>query len=75
MRIKVDWEADVLYILFDEAAELEAAEEVDDEVVLDLDVSGRIVGLEVLNLSSKCGKARGLSSLEIREEPVGRRVG
>lgn len=75
MRIKVDWEADVLYVLFDEEAELEVAEEVGDEVVLDLDADGRIVGLEVLNLSSKCGKTSGLSSLEIREEPIGRRVG
>lgn len=72
MRIKVDWEADVLYVLFDEEAELEVAEEVGDEVVLDLDVDDRIVGLEILNLSAKCGKTKSLSSLEIREHPVGK---
>lgn len=68
MKIKVDWEADVLYVLFDEEVELEVAEEVGDEVVLDLDANDRIVGLEVLNLSSKCGNTKNLSNLEIRED-------
>ena len=72
MKIKVDWEADVLYIRFDEESELEVAEEVGDEVVLDLDEQERIVGLEVLNLSAKCGETKSLSSLEIREESTAR---
>lgn len=72
MRIKVDWEADVLHIRFDEEAELKVAEEVGDEVVLDLDEQERIVGMEVLNLSSKCGETKSLSNLEIRSESAAR---
>jgi len=72
VRIKVDWEADVLHIRFDEEAELKIAEEVGDEVVMDLDEQDRIVGLEILNLSYKCRETKGLSNLEIREEPGAR---
>jgi len=53
VRIKVDWEADVLHIRFDEEAELKIAEEVGDEVVMDLDEQDRIVGLEILNLMQR----------------------
>ena len=34
MKIKVDWEADVLHVVFDEDASAEVAEEVGDDVVL-----------------------------------------
>jgi uncharacterized protein YuzE len=74
MKIKVDWEADVLHVVFDEDASAEVAEEVGDDVVLDLDGDDRIVGFEISGLSRKCGPNRNLSSLEIRE-PAGKEVG
>lgn len=67
MRIKIDWEADVMHVVFDEEAELSLAEEVGDEVVLDLDQNERIVGFEVQGLSAKCGDTKNLSSLEVHD--------
>ena len=66
MQIKVDWEADVLYVLFDEDARLDVGEEMDGGVVLDLDAAGKIVGIEVQGLSAKCGDTKDLSNLLIR---------
>lgn len=74
MRIKIDWEADVLHVVFDEETRPEVAEEVGNGLVLDLDENDRVVGFEVSGLSKKCGETKALSSLEIRE-PTGRKVG
>jgi uncharacterized protein YuzE len=49
MRMKVDKEADALYIRFDDAKIVES-EEVSDGIVLDFDESGRVVGLEMLGV-------------------------
>lgn len=67
MKIKIDWEADVMHVVFDEEAELSLAEEVGDEVVLDLDETERIVGFEIQGLSAKCGDTRNLSNLEVHD--------
>lgn len=74
MRIKIDREADVLHVVFDEEATFEVAEEVGDDLVLDFDENDRVVGFEVSGLSKKCGETKALSNLEIRE-PAGRKVG
>lgn len=52
MRIKVDPESDVLYIRFAERPIVES-EEVAKDVILALDVQGKVVGLEILNVSEK----------------------
>lgn len=49
MRMRVDKEADALYIRFDEAKIVES-KEVSDGVILDFDGSGRVVGLEMLGV-------------------------
>ena len=49
MRMKVDNEADALYIRFDDAKIVES-QEVSDGIVLDFDANGRVVGFEMLGV-------------------------
>ena len=51
MRLKVDKESDTLYFRLDEAAILES-EEVQPEVILDFNAEGKVVGIEMLNISA-----------------------
>lgn len=50
MRLRVDNENDALYFRLDETAIVES-EEVEPGVILDFDVNGRVVGIEMLALS------------------------
>lgn len=50
MRLKVDKENDALYFRLDESTIVES-EEVQPGVILDFDVNGRVVGVEMLTLS------------------------
>jgi uncharacterized protein YuzE len=52
MRVRVDREADALYLRLDEKAIAET-EEVQPGVILDFDAEGRIVGVEILDLSQR----------------------
>ncbi|MEW5872531.1 MAG: DUF2283 domain-containing protein, partial [Chloroflexota bacterium] len=52
MRLKIDKENDALYFRLDEAAIVES-EEVQPGVILDLDVNGQVVGIEILGLSAR----------------------
>ena len=52
MKMKVDREADALYIRFDEAKIVES-EEVSDGIILDFDASGRVVGFEMLGVKQR----------------------
>jgi uncharacterized protein YuzE len=52
MKLKIDKENDVLYLRLDEAAIVES-EEVQPGVVLDFDAAGRVVGIEILALSTR----------------------
>ena len=52
MRLRVDRESDALYLRLDEAAVVES-EEVQPGVILDYDDQGRVVGIEVLRLSTR----------------------
>ena len=49
MRMKLDEEADALFIRFDEAKIVES-EEVSDGIIFDFDADGRVVGLEMLGV-------------------------
>lgn len=57
MRLKIDRDSDALYLRLDEATVTES-EEVQPGVVLDFDVQGRMVGIEILNLSSRVDPQR-----------------
>jgi uncharacterized protein YuzE len=52
MRLKVDKESDALYFRLDEASIVES-EEVKPGVILDYNAEGKVVGIEILNLSSR----------------------
>jgi len=52
MRLKIDKESDALYFRLDEAAIVES-EEVQPGVILDFDKDKRVVGVEILGVSSR----------------------
>ncbi|MBI4745527.1 MAG: DUF2283 domain-containing protein [Deltaproteobacteria bacterium] len=52
MRLKVDKENDALYFRLDESSIIES-EEVEPGVVLDFNSAGKVVGVEILNLSTR----------------------
>lgn len=52
MRIKVDKTNDTLYFRLDESA-IVASEEVQPGVILDFDANGKVVGVEILGLSTR----------------------
>ncbi len=52
MRFKIDKENDALYLRLDETAIVES-EEVQPGVILDFDKDGRVVGIEILGLSTR----------------------
>jgi len=52
MRLKIDKENDALYLRLDETAIAES-EEVQPGVILDFDKEGRVVGIEILSLSTR----------------------
>lgn len=57
MRLKVDKENDALYFRLDEAAIVES-EEVEPGVVLDFNAQGKVVGIEMLELSKRTPSAQ-----------------
>lgn len=52
MRLKIDKESDALYLRLDEGAIIES-QEVEPGVVLDYNANGRVVGVEILDLSKR----------------------
>ncbi|OGO80615.1 MAG: hypothetical protein A3K41_00900 [Chloroflexi bacterium RIFOXYD12_FULL_57_15] len=55
MRLKIDKENDALYFRLDEA-EIFDSEEVQPGVILDFNKDNRVVGIEILNLSTRVAK-------------------
>jgi uncharacterized protein YuzE len=58
MRLKIDHENDALYFRLDETTEITDSEEVEPGVILDFDENGRVVGIEMLDLSSRINPER-----------------
>lgn len=52
MKLRIDREADALYFRLDETEILES-EEVQPGVILDFDKAGRVVGIEMLAISTR----------------------
>lgn len=52
MKLQVDKESDALYFRLDDLPVVES-EEVQPGVILDFNASGRVVGVEILELSSR----------------------
>ena len=52
MRLKIDKENDALYFRLDET-EIFESEEVEPGIILDFDENGRVIGIEILALSTR----------------------
>ncbi len=52
MRIKIDLESDALYFRISEDP-IEESEEINKGIIVDYDNSGRVVGIEILNVKEK----------------------
>ena len=57
MRLKIDRENDALYLRLDEADIIDS-EEVQPGVILDFNKDNRVVGIEILNLSSRVAREK-----------------
>lgn len=66
MKLKVDQQADALYLALDESAIVES-EEVSPGVVVDLNDKKEVVGVEILHLSKRSAK---LNLRELQFETV-----
>ena len=55
MKIHIDQKADALYLRLDDSDIIES-EEVSPGIVLDFNESGEVVGIEMLNLSTRSSK-------------------
>ena len=64
MRLKIDKDSDALYFRLDEKAIVES-EEVRPGVILDFDAKGQVVGVEILNISSRATEEE-LSNLQFQ---------
>jgi uncharacterized protein YuzE len=53
MKLKIDRENDALYFRLDESTEIIESEEVEPGIILDFDEQGRVVGIEMLALSTR----------------------
>lgn len=58
MRLKIDRENDALYFRLDETTPIIDSEEVEPGVILDFDENGRVVGIEMLDLSTRIDPKR-----------------
>lgn len=52
MRLRVDRESDALYLRLDESEIIES-EETQPGIIIDFNAEGKIVGIEILNLSQR----------------------
>ncbi|HEY9204924.1 MAG TPA: DUF2283 domain-containing protein [Candidatus Methanoperedens sp.] len=68
MRIKLDLESDALYFRISED-QIEESEEVNKGLIVDYDASGRVVGIEILNVKDKF-KMEDLTGLKLEMPTV-----
>ncbi len=62
MRLRIDQQNDALYLRLDES-EIAESEEVQPGVILDYDAQGRVIGIELLDLSKRVS-SENLKSLQ-----------
>ena len=68
MRVRIDQGADAVYLTLSDVA-VENSEEVSDGIVLDFDAAGRVVGIEILEASSRTGNAAVLKDFSFELPP------
>ncbi|NPV58921.1 MAG: DUF2283 domain-containing protein [Actinobacteria bacterium] len=62
MRLRIDQQNDALYFRLDES-EIVESEEVQPGVILDFDAKGKVIGIEILDLSKRVS-SENLKSLQ-----------
>ena len=67
MRINYDQQADAMYIRFSEA-KYHQSDEVKEGIILDFDKSGKIIGMEVLDVSERLPQ-KSMRSIHFEVEP------
>lgn len=65
MKVTYDKETDVLYIQFKTEPIIESDEDKSGEMIIDYAQNGSIIGIEVLNASSKLSQIQKFDSIEI----------
>ncbi len=68
MRIKIDLESDALYFRISEDP-IEESEEINNGLIVDYDASGKVVGIEILNIKEKF-KMEDLTGLKLEMPSV-----
>ncbi len=63
MEIRLDQKADALYIKFQDG-KFAKNKKIDEDTIIDLDLKGRILGIEMLNVSKKIA-AKYLTSISV----------
>jgi len=64
MEISLDLKADALYIKFQEG-KFAINKRIDDDTIIDLDAKGRLLGIEILNITKKV-PAKDLSGVSVK---------
>ncbi|OGW61636.1 MAG: DUF2283 domain-containing protein [Nitrospirae bacterium RBG_16_64_22] len=64
MRVRIDQQVDAVYLDLT-GREIESSEEVADGIILDYDKEGHLVGIEILDASTKAGDAEALRNLTL----------
>ena len=64
MRVRVDQEADAIYLDLT-GEKIESSEEVADGIILDYDKEGNMVGIEILDASKKTGGINALQQVSL----------
>lgn len=64
----MDWQADALYIKF-QNGKFARNQRVDDDTMIDLDAKGRLLGIEILNVTKKV-PAKDLSGIRVKLPPT-----
>lgn len=64
MRVRIDQQVDAVYLDLT-GREIENSEEVADGIILDYDKEGHLVGIEILDASTKAGDTEALRKLTL----------
>lgn len=64
MRMRVDQQADAVYLTLADRA-IESSAEVTDGIILDYDVHGRVVGIEILDASTRSADPTALHTFSL----------
>jgi uncharacterized protein YuzE len=69
MKLKVDHQADALYLTLGESPARES-EEVSPGIIVDFDENGRAVGIEILHLSKRAAESTDIHRLLFESIPL-----